>query len=214
MNLGRPITSEYKWRDHENPLQVARYRALVVAATAAGYEEDRFAALAPVCRPTLLETESRKADWVQFYIEMLALGIDLDTVPDVLTCDYVLIANIAPTMSGAYATLTTALTGSNNDLKFTAKEVGNDGNLINITYVVAGNSTPLTIGVVGNAITVNVATGGGGAATSTASLIRTAINASAPAMLLLQPVTLAGADTGAGIVTAMATTYLSGGVNP
>lgn len=214
MNLGRPITSNYKWADHMRPLQVARYRALLVAAAAAGYDEDRFRMLEPLCTTDYLETECRKAEWVQFYIEMIALGIDLDTVPDVLNCDYVNVNGIEPALAGAFASLTTALTGTNNDLVFTAKEIGNDGNLINITYVVAGNNTPLSIAVVGNAITVNVATGAGGAATSTAAQIRTAVNASAAAMLLLKPVELAASNTGAGVVTAMATTYLSGGVNP
>lgn len=214
MNLGRPITSNYKWADHVQVLNVARYRALIVAAVAAGYEEDRFSMLAPLCTTDYLETEMRKAEWVQFYIEMIALGIDLDTVPDVLNCDYVSINGIAPTLAGAFASLTTALAGANNDLVFTARERGNDGNLISITYVVAGNSTPLSVAVVGNAVTVNVATSAGGAATSTASQILAEVNASAPAQLLLQSVTLASGNTGAGVVTAMAQTYLSGGVNP
>lgn len=213
MNLGRPITSDHKYRDHIYPLQVARYQVLVTVLEDRGYDPTLYSALAPVCNPLYLETECRKADWVEFYLEVLALGIDLATVPDVTTCEYVNTSDITPGFSGVAASLTTALTGANNDLVFTARERGNDGNLISIAYVVAGNNTPLTIGVVGNAITVNVATGSGGAATSTAAQIRTAVNASAPAQLLLASTEFASGNTGAGIVTALAATFLTGGTN-
>lgn len=111
---------------------------------------------------------------------------------------------------GVQATLVTALAGANNDLVFQARTPGTGGNAITITYTVAGNNTPLTIGVVGSAITVNVATGGGGAATSTAALVKAAIEASVAANALVG-VALAGSNDGTGVVTALATTPLAGG---
>lgn len=41
------------------------------------------------------------------------------------------------------STLTTALSGSNNDLTFTAVDAGEDGDSISVTYAVAGNNTAL-----------------------------------------------------------------------
>lgn len=110
----------------------------------------------------------------------------------------------------AAAALTTALTGTNNDLTYTAKTVGVEGNDITVTYVVAGASTPLSVSVSGNAITVNVATDAGGLATSTAAQVRDAVNASAPASALVTAANAAGND-GTGVVTALAATSLTGG---
>lgn len=108
------------------------------------------------------------------------------------------------------ATLTTALAGSNNDLKFTAKTGGPAGNSIRVAYVVAGNSTPLTISVAGFDITVNVATDGGGAATSTATLVKGALESNGDAARLIS-VENAPSNDGSGVVAALAFTALSGG---
>lgn len=67
----------------------------------------------------------------------------------------------------AAATLTTALTGDDNDLTFTAAS-GIAGNDISIEYKDPGAaSRPLDVSVVGNAIEVNLKTSGGVAATGT-----------------------------------------------
>lgn len=110
----------------------------------------------------------------------------------------------------AYAAYTTALAGANNDVVFTAKNAGVEGNNVTIRYVVAGTNTPLSVSVTGTAITVNVATDGGGAATSTSSQVQAAIAASAPANALVS-VANAGADTGAGVVAALSVQSLAGG---
>lgn len=110
------------------------------------------------------------------------------------------------------ATLTTALTGTNNDLKYTARNSGLAGNSITLTYAVAGASTPLTVAVVGNAITVNVATNGSSAATSTAAQVAAAVAASAPANYLVKSENAAGND-GTGVVTALASTPLASGTD-
>ena len=111
------------------------------------------------------------------------------------------------------ASLSTNLTGSNNDLVYTAKagaakfETGND---ITVRYVVSGNSTPLSVSVSTNAITVNVATDSGGAATSTAAQVKAAVEASTPAAALVSVAHKSGND-GSGVVTALSATALTGG---
>jgi hypothetical protein len=105
------------------------------------------------------------------------------------------------------AVLTTALAGSNNDLTFTARTPITQ--TVRVVYVVSGNNTPLSVAVAGGDITVNVATNGGGAATSTASLVMAALQASAAAAALTD-VNLASGNDGSGVVTAMAITALTG----
>lgn len=121
---------------------------------------------------------------------------------------------VSATVSGGAAvaaTLSTNLTGSNNDLKFDAVTPGTAGNSITIAYVdPAGNDAELSVVVVSNAITVNLATGVAGAITSTAEEIADAIAASVPAAALVTAVNKAGND-GTGVVTAMAATPLAGG---
>jgi hypothetical protein len=112
----------------------------------------------------------------------------------------------------ANGTLTTALTGTNNDLTYTAIGAGVTGNAITIAYVVAGASTALSVSVAGNAITVNVATSSGSAATSTAAQVAAAIAAHAVASLKVNVANAPGND-GTGVVTALAATPLAGGVD-
>jgi hypothetical protein len=88
---------------------------------------------------------------------------------------------------------------------YTAVKPGFDGNYINITYIVAGANTTLSIAVVDNSITVNVATDSGGLPLSTALEIANAINADPSASPLI---TAVYKGTGLGIV---ADTY--GGYN-
>jgi hypothetical protein len=111
-----------------------------------------------------------------------------------------------------YASLTTALAGTNNDLVWTANTGGTAGNSIRIAYVVSGTSTPLSVSVSGTDITVNVATSAGGAATSTAAQIAAAVAASGPAGRLVTGANAAGND-GTGVVAAMGLTNLTGGTD-
>jgi hypothetical protein len=109
-----------------------------------------------------------------------------------------------------YAAATLDPAGANNAVVYTARQPGVLGNLISLVYAVAGLNTPLTIGVVGNAITVNVATDGAGAATSTANQVRAAIAASTAANLLVSAANATGND-GTGVVAAVSATLLTGG---
>lgn len=110
------------------------------------------------------------------------------------------------------ATLTTACAGTNNDLVYSAKNRGTGGNSITVAYVVAGNNTPLTVSVSTNAITVNVATNGGGTATSTAAQVKAAIEASTPAAALVSVANNTGND-GTGVVAAFTAAALAGGTD-
>lgn len=113
---------------------------------------------------------------------------------------------------GAQGTLTTALAGANNDLVFTSKVVGVLGNTTRVRIVVSGTSTPLSVSVAGADITVNSATDGGGLATSTASQVKAALDASAPASALISTALAPGND-GTGVVAALGFTNLTGGAD-
>jgi hypothetical protein len=111
------------------------------------------------------------------------------------------------------ASLTTALTGNNNDMKFTAKAPGTGGNSITVAYVdPSANDATLSVSVTGSAITVNLATSSEGAITSTAAQIKAAIEASAAANALVAVAHHTGND-GSGVVIALAATNLTGGAN-
>jgi len=107
------------------------------------------------------------------------------------------------------ASLTTAIAGTNNDLVYTARQRGTGGNSIRVRYVVSGTNTPLSVSVSGgNDVTVNSATDGGGAATSTASQVATAVLASQASNFLVSVSNAAGND-GTGVIAAMGFTSLT-----
>lgn len=110
---------------------------------------------------------------------------------------------------GAGAKATRTVGTGNSALRITAKEYGTDGNAISFSVVVSGNNTPLTIGVVGNAITINAATGAGGAATSTVNDIVAALYATPAAVALVDSDNTAG--DGTGVIAAASSAALSGG---
>lgn len=93
------------------------------------------------------------------------------------------------------------------DITYTAVNQGTGGNAITVVYVVAGNNTALSVAVAGSAITVNLATNGGGVGTSTAAQVQAAIAASAPATAL---VTAAVTGTAATVQVAHAAANLAG----
>lgn len=107
-------------------------------------------------------------------------------------------------------------TGDDNALTFTAVEYGTGGNALSVTYVDPGaNDAALAVVVAGPAIVVSLATGGGGAITSTAAEVLAAIAASIPASRLvvatIDATDTGTADDGSGVVTALARTPLTSG---
>lgn len=89
------------------------------------------------------------------------------------------------------------------------RSVAQDGTALQVAHVVAGNSTPLTVGVLGSTITVNVATDVGGVATSTAADVVAAVNGSVLANPLVSASLLPG-SAGGTVVAAAAPGYLAG----
>lgn len=129
--------------------------------------------------------------------------------------------NASGSADGFYTTVDAKRTmalGSNKDLEFTSKVLGdgpaNDGvSAASTEIVVAGNNTALSVVVTTAAIVINSATGVAGAATSTARDIRDALNASNNAMALIG-VKLATGSDGSGIPGALAHGHLTGGIAP
>ncbi len=107
------------------------------------------------------------------------------------------------------AALTTALTGTNNDIVYTAKTKGDTG--ITVAYVDPGATHTLSVAVVEKAITVTLGYATG-AITSTGDDVKAAIAANAAANALVSTAD-AAANDGSGLVTAMAATPLTGGVD-
>lgn len=113
------------------------------------------------------------------------------------------------------AALTTAMTGTNNDLKIEAVDGGAAGNSLQLEIIdPSTTSTPIAVVVVGTSpaytIQVTAAVDGASAITSTAQQVADAINSHVVAKGLVKAMVKAG-DTGAGIVTALAATPLTGG---
>ena len=111
------------------------------------------------------------------------------------------------------ASVRTGVVGSNNALTFTAKLTGALGNNIGVKLVdPKANNATLAVSVSDQVITASLATGSGGAITTTAAQLKTAIEANATANALVT-VANTGASTGAGVVAAFRTQYLSGGID-
>ncbi len=113
------------------------------------------------------------------------------------------------TLTTDYAALTTSLDGTNNDLAFTARNPGENGNDIRIRFLDPGAANQgLTVSVNENDITISLATDGTGAITSTANQVMNAINAD-PSASALVTASLTGLNDGTGVVTAMDFSNLS-----
>jgi len=131
-------------------------------------------------------------------------GITQPTTPRCLS----IVGNVAADVQAA---LTSNMTNVDADLTLTAVPVGHLGNAISIEYIdPADVNQALGIVVTGNKITVNLATDGAGAITSTAALVKAAINADADALLL---VAAEDENAGAGIGNAKAEASLTGGIS-
>lgn len=105
------------------------------------------------------------------------------------------------------ATATASLT--NQAVTYRANVSGRGGNAITVALVdPAGNSQPLSISVVGSAISVSLATDGGGAITTTATQLVAALAANSSVTNL---VSVSG--SGASALTALSATPLAGGAN-
>lgn len=100
---------------------------------------------------------------------------------------------------------------SNAIILYTARTAGTGGNSITVAQLNGGASQPLSVSVVGLAISVNLATDGSSVITSTASDAIDAINSSAAASALVLATN--GAGNGSSLATAVAVGNLTGGSN-
>lgn len=111
------------------------------------------------------------------------------------------------------ATLSTSMTGTNNDVTLTAVTAGTSGNSITLTLVdPSANDQAISVSVDGTDITVNLATDGGGSITTTATQLIAAIEGNAAASALVT-IDNKGSDNGSGVVTALSESALTGGLN-
>jgi phage tail sheath protein FI len=107
----------------------------------------------------------------------------------------------------AAASLVTGTVGTDR-IAWRAIQLGAAGNAVSVELVVSGNDTPLSVEVLGQAITVNLATDGAGDPVSTADQVVAAVVGSPDASARVTAET-----QDAGIVQAAASANLSGGQN-
>lgn len=112
---------------------------------------------------------------------------------------------------GTRAALTTGTGGAG--LRWTALYGGVDGNSLGVALVNAGANKPLSVSIAfGVTVTVQLETDGSSVVQSTAAQVKAAVEANPQAMALLNSVeTLDG--VGAGVMVAVASTPLAGGVD-
>lgn len=117
---------------------------------------------------------------------------------------------IVRAVAGGYARTATVtpITG----LVLTATKRGTAAHAVRFRIVVAGASTPLSVSVSGNDITLNSATNGSSVATTTLAQAVTAINNDANASKLVTAA-LASGNPGTAVVTAVGYTALAGGTD-
>lgn len=107
----------------------------------------------------------------------------------------------------------TGVIADNNRIKWTAVEKGTIGNAIKVALVdPSANSAALAVSVLGDTISVSLATGSTGTITSTALEVIAAVNAHLVAKDLVLAAGVTG-STGAAAVAAVAATALAGGTD-
>ncbi len=112
------------------------------------------------------------------------------------------------------ATLVTNMAGDDNDIVLTHEPGGTEGHDISLELVDPGAENPtIDVAVTGKAIVVTLACNAVPAITTTASQLVAALNASEAVLRLGVTAALKSGNTGAGIVTALAHTHLSGGAD-
>lgn len=132
-------------------------------------------------------------------------------LPTVATASKRIIGRVVILAKNKYATLSTNLTGNNNDLVFTSVATGTAGNAVTVAYIdPSANDAELEIVVDGTDIVVNLATDNAGVITTTGDDIKAAILESEEASALVTVADKAAND-GSGVVTALTETALSGG---
>ena len=135
---------------------------------------------------------------------------DVYTLPTILNC---IARGGVPGAGTAAASVQIDPAGAHNHLEWEAVTSGTAGNLISVEYRdPSANSSPLDLDLVGTTIIVHLATDGAGAITTIANDIITAVGVH-PTISLLVTAANVAPDDGTGVVTAIARTFLTGGVS-
>lgn len=123
------------------------------------------------------------------------------------------LGNLAKVYSGGGTPSTLTIGATVAAVLYTARKGGIVGQSIRVTHIdPVGNNAALAVTVVGQDITVNLATDGASVATSTAAQVRSAVNAH----LVARELVLAGhpaGQVGSGLAVAAAFAPLAGGVD-
>lgn len=146
-------------------------------------------------------------------VEVVELDYGARPISTVRSSVIGLIGTAPDSQPQATASLTLGSVSANTALTYTATAPGAAGNNISIKYRDPGApDAVLQVSVSGTAITISLATDAEGVVTSTATLIAAAVTASAAASAL---VTVDDTDgsTGAGVVLASSTRFMSGGAD-
>lgn len=82
-----PIKTQYPSRDHYEPLRKLNYALLEKLLVRAGASPDKLSFLEPSCSTGQeCETEKRKAQWVEYYINVLSVSTDHELLPNIKEC--------------------------------------------------------------------------------------------------------------------------------
>jgi hypothetical protein len=88
--MNRSLTSDREWQDVKYPILKANYKLLQIVLVNAGKSADRYASLEPECFPTRNpQLECRKGEWVEFYLGAYGTNVDVDTLPDIESCELI-----------------------------------------------------------------------------------------------------------------------------
>lgn len=86
--MNKMLSSERKFQDFKTPLRKVRYQILQTKLVELSLSADKFSVLKPHCGLTdKQETECRKAEVVDLYIDAINAGIALSSIPDIMSCD-------------------------------------------------------------------------------------------------------------------------------
>ncbi len=149
------------------------------------------------------------ANGVHAAITLGASAADVTTAITNPSCPKCLsiVGNVAATVQAAH---TFNMTNADSDLTLTAVPIGVLGNAISCEFLdPLGNNQALTVTVTDSKISVSLATGAGGAITSTAAEVKAAMNGEPTCAAL---VATEDENAGAGVVNALAEAPLTGGI--
>lgn len=117
------LTHHQEFSGFEQPLRQAKYRLLQNLLVQKGYQSDRFSILEPSCDGSRIEYECRKSKLVDFYIDSINAGIDLNDYFDIRDC------GLSPNTNLEFIDpLTEALRALNITLEGTITPIGTTGN--------------------------------------------------------------------------------------